>query len=131
MVIAEPKKVTYQSVADCPHRYDLFVNEKKIGHMVLKRLRELKANILEDLLEDEEEQMYIKFYELSFSDALYLDGFSIDEEYQGQGYGKQIIGDLLARRKCPVLLYSLRESEEFWEKMNFENIAGYYYVWQP
>lgn len=131
MVIAEPKKMSIEPVTDCPHRYNVCLNEKKIGHMVLKRLRELNTNILEDLLEDEEERMYVLFFELSFSDGFYLEEFSIDEEYQGQGYGKQIIGDLLARRKSPILLYSLRESEEFWEKMNFKNVAGYYYVWQP
>lgn len=132
MVISNKTSVSVIPVMDCPHHYDLMLEDKKIGIMVLKRLRDLNTSILDDINDDENEGeiLYPLFHSLSFSDGLYLDEITIEEEYRGQGYGTQIIGDLLSRSTRPILLYSLAEAEDFWEKMNFEHVASYYYVWQ-
>lgn len=105
-------------------------NQEMVGTISWRNLKELNRSILDDVYEDEWDVIYPVFDKLKKQNAIYLDEIRIKEEFQGKGIGQQVIGDLLNENR-PVLLYSLADAEEFWEKMKFEHICGYYYAWQP
>lgn len=101
-----------------------------VGTITLKNAIELNASILDDVLEEEMDVLYPAFRQLQVENAYYLDEIIIHEEERGRGIGQDVMA-MLFRQKRPILLYSLSEAELFWEKLNFKNICGYYYVWNP
>lgn len=110
--------------------FHIFKNEELVGLMKLRDLSGMGFNQLDDVYEDEIELIQPHFLRLQKKNAYYLDEIIINEEWRNQGIGQQVIGNLL-KEKRPVLLYSLADAEEFWEMLSFENIFGYYYMWNP
>ena len=108
----------------------IMLNDKTVGRVTMSKLSDINSSILDDVdIEEEGDILYPLFKRIQKENGLYLDEIEVNEEYQGMGIGQQIIGDLLKKNR-PILLYSLSEAEDFWLKMNFEQVCGYYYVWQ-
>jgi GNAT superfamily N-acetyltransferase len=113
-----------------PNHFHIMLEYKTVGTIILRNLRDVNTSILDDVdVEEEGHIIYPLFEFLKKENGLYLDEINLKEEYQGMGIGQQIIGNLLKSER-PVLVYSLSEAERFWEKMEFEHVCGYYYVWQ-
>lgn len=113
-----------------PNHFHIMLEYKTVGTIILRNLREVNTSILDDVdVEEEGHIIYPLFELLKKENGLYLDEINLKEEYQGMGIGQHIIGNLLKSGR-PVLVYSLAEAEAFWEKMKFEHVCGYYYVWQ-
>jgi GNAT superfamily N-acetyltransferase len=113
-----------------PNHFHIMLEYKTVGTIILRNLRDVNTSILDDVdVEEEGHIIYPLFEFLKKENGLYLDEINLKEEYQGMGIGQQIIGNLLKSER-PVLVYSLADAEGFWEKMEFEHVCGYYYVWQ-
>lgn len=115
---------------ESPRKQRIMLGSETMGTITLKNAIELNTTILDDVLDEEMEVLYPTFRQLQAKNAYYLDEIIIHEEKRGRGIGQDVM-TMLFREERPILLYSLSEAVSFWEKLNFENICGYYYVWNP
>jgi GNAT superfamily N-acetyltransferase len=70
-------------------------------------------------------------YDLSSLDnisALLLEDLFVKEEFRGKGHGTKFVEELKKQGE-PIVLYSLFEAEEFWDKQGFKNVISYVYIW--
>lgn len=125
--LTEPRLVAEK---DSQQQSRIMIGKDVVGTITLRNAIDLTASVLDDVCEEEMDVIYPAFRQLQAKNAYYLDEIIIHEEQRGRGIGQDVMADLF-RQNRPILLYSLADAEEFWEKMNFENICGYYYVWNP
>jgi GNAT superfamily N-acetyltransferase len=62
--------------------------------------------------------------------AILLEDLFVKENHRGKGHGTEFINSLKQDNK-PIIIYSLFEAIEFWEKYGFKNVTDneYIYIW--
>lgn len=90
------------------------------GFTVFTELKDANlVTVFEDIEEPDDYTKYCNYVQTDMKNHIFIDWFSVGKNYQNSGYGRFFFNQVYGGKN--VLLYSVYDAIEFWEKMGFNN----------